>query len=85
MAILWAMLLTSCVSPKVEYIEKPVVPEIVFPAFPALESAERNADGTVTVNGEWVLRLAEYKIRIEETEKTYSDLKALYESDYSRE
>lgn len=73
------MLLTSCVSIRTEYIEKPVVPSITFPIFPALTEATRNGDGTVTVNEDWIVRLAEYKIRIEETESDYNDLKALYE------
>ena len=61
------------------------MPEISFPIFPALEGESENADGSVTVPADWIVRLAEYKIRIEETEKNYNDLKALYESDYSRE
>ena len=79
LAMLSAMLLTACVSPKVEYVEKPVVPELVFPIFPALDGGVKNPDGTVSVPGEWIVRVAEYKIRIEETEKNYNDLKALYE------
>lgn len=74
------MLLMNCVSVKTEYIEKPVVPSITFPIFPALTEASRNGDGTVTVNDDWIVRLAEYKIRIEETENNYNDLKVLYES-----
>ena len=80
MAILSATLLTNCVSPKVEYIEKPYVPEIDFPIFPAIENFERK-NGRVIVSEDWIVRLAEYKIRIEETEKNYSDLKALYEGE----
>lgn len=75
------MLLTSCISSEIEYIEKPVVPSITFPVFPALTESERNGDGTVTVDEEWIVRLAEYKIRIEETERNYTDLKALYEGE----
>ena len=70
------MLLMSCVSP--EYIEKPFVPDLYFPDFPALEDYKRNGE-SVTVTNEWIKKLAEYKIRIEETEKTYNDIKALYE------
>lgn len=71
------MLLASCISPKV----RPVVPEVAFPVFPYIYIGEesRNPDGTVTVPGEWIVRLAEYKIRIEETEKNYKALKNLYE------
>ena len=78
-------LLTSCISIRTEYVDRPVVPEISFPIFPALENEVLNEDGSVTVPGEWIVRLAEYRIRIEETESSYSDLKNLYESDYSRE
>lgn len=80
MAILLAMLSMSCVTTKIEYIEKPYVPEITFPIFPALPNYERK-DGNVVVSEDWIVRLAEYKIRIEETERNYNDLKELYESD----
>lgn len=79
MAILLTTLLTSCVSGRIEYIEKPYVPEITFPTFPVLDGGEENIDGNIVVPAEWIVRLAEYKIRIEETEKNYSELKALYE------
>lgn len=75
----------SCASAKIEYVDRPVVPEINFPIFPALENEVLNDDGSVTVPADWILQLAEYKIRIEEMESNYNDLKALYESDYSRE
>lgn len=76
---LLATLLTSCIS--TEYVARPFVPEIVFPIFPALDGEERNADGTVSVPGEWLVRLAEYRIRIEETERNYNGIKALYEGE----
>lgn len=78
-AILSATLLMSCQSAKVEYVDKPTVPSISFPIFPALTDATKNDDGTVTVSGGWLVQLAEYKIRIEETEKNYNELKSLYE------
>lgn len=78
MAILLAMLSMSCVTTKIEYIEKPYVTEITFPIFPALPNYERK-DGNVVVSEDWIVRLAEYKIRIEETERNYNDLKALYD------
>lgn len=78
-ATLLAMLLPSCTS--AEYVERPFVPEIVFPIFPALNGETRNADGTVSVPGEWLVRLAEYRIRIEETERNYNGIKALYEGE----
>ena len=74
------MLSTSCVSGKIEYIEKLVVPEVSFAIFPDLEDAKRNGDGTVTVNEAWIVRLAEFKIRYEETMQNYNELKALYEN-----
>ena len=77
--MLLTTLLTSCVSDKIVYIDRAFVPEISFPIFPTLEGGSENADGTVTVDGAWIVELAEYKIRIEETEKNYNDLKALYE------
>ena len=77
------MLLTSCLSPKkpaesvrIEYF----VPELTFPDFPVLTDAVRNNDGTVSVSSDWIVLLAEYKIRIEETEETYNDLRALYKN-----
>lgn len=74
--MLLPMLLMNCKSAK---IEKTRVPEIAFPIFPNLEGGSDNKDGTVTVSSDWLVRLAEYKLRIEETEKSYNDLKALYE------
>jgi hypothetical protein len=54
------------------------VPDIYFPDFPPLDSPMRNSDGTVTVSGDWIRRLAEYKIRIEETERTYKTIQKIY-------
>lgn len=70
------MLLTACQS--TEYIHKPTLPAISFPTFPALQEYTRNVDETVTVPGEWLIRLEEYRIRVEETEKTYNEIKAMY-------
>lgn len=79
--MLSAMLLTGCVSPRIEYVEKPMVPALSFPVFPVLEGGEKKGDGTVSVPEEWIVRLSDYRIRIEETEKTYMDLKALCEGE----
>lgn len=57
------------------------MPEIVFPIFPALDGETRNADGTVSVPGEWLVRLAEYRIRIEEANRNYKEIKALCEGE----
>lgn len=72
------MLLVACATAP-EKVAKPVLPELVFPEFPVLEGGVKNADGTVTVPSYWIVRLAEYKIRIGETEKNYLDLKAIYD------
>lgn len=78
LATLAATLLTCCQSPRQVVVDRPYVPELVFPPFPALSGAVRNGDGTVTVGEDWIVRVAEYRIRIEETEQTYGDLKALW-------
>ena len=78
LAILLPMLLMSCLS--TSYIEKPYVPPLNFPTFPVVEEYERNGD-KVTVSGEWIRKLAEFKIRYEETEKTYNDIKSMYGED----
>lgn len=70
-------LLSSCASNSVK--EKVLVPDLVFPVFPSLDGGKKNPDGTVSVPNEWLVRLAEYRIRIKETEKNYGDIKALYE------
>ena len=73
--MLLIMPLTSCVVTK--YVEKTYVPEITFPTFPSLPDCERK-DGKVIVPEEWIVRLAEYSIRIDETECTYNDLRTLF-------
>lgn len=78
-AILSIMLSAGCVSQRV--VEKTVVPELVFPLFPLADNMSDNNDGTVTVSSEWIVRLMEYKIRIEETEQNYTDIKMLYKED----
>ena len=56
------------------------MPELTFPIFPDLTEAVKNEDGTISVSSDWIVLLAEYRIRIEETEKTYNDLRALYKN-----
>ena len=72
------MPLMSCAT-KIKKENKVVVPELVFPIFPDLSDYEykRTADG-VLVSNEYILALSKYKILIEETEKTYNDIKELY-------
>lgn len=85
-----AMLLTTpflgCRTAKVEYVEKPVVPEIAFPVFPVLSGAVRNREErTVSVPEEWIVRLEEYRIRIEETEKNYNEIKKIHKNETKKE
>lgn len=70
------LLMTSCQSVKVEY--KYIVPGIDFPDFPPLDRTI-NADGSWTIPRESVDDLAEYYIRIQETEKNYKDIKRMLE------
>ena len=69
-------LLTSCVS---NTVTKFVVPNLDFPTFPLADTIEDNGDNTSTVDNQWLVRLAEYSIRIQETEDDYNDIKRLYE------
>lgn len=55
------------------------MPEIVFPIFPALSGAVRNDDGTVSVDADWIVRLAEYKIKIEAAEINYREMQKFLE------
>lgn len=74
------MPLGGCHTVRIEYVDRPVVPEVVFPAFPVLEGAVRDREArTVTVPEEWIVRVEEYHIRILETEKTYGEIKELCE------
>lgn len=78
MGMLLIMLLTGCIS-TTKVVYKPYVPELDFPIYPDLEGEQRNADNTVTVPGEWIIRMQEFHIYYEALEKDYNDLKALYE------
>lgn len=70
------LLMTSCQSVKV--VHKYIVPDIDFPKFPALDRTV-NEDGSWTIPKEDIDLLAEYYIRIQETEKNYKDIKSLLE------
>ena len=82
MALMLSALTLPCQSCKTVGTEaqKVVVPEIDFPAFPVLVGSVKNENGTVSVPWIYLIRLAEYKIRIEETENTYRDLRAMYQN-----
>jgi hypothetical protein len=66
----------SCQSARVEY--KYIVPDVDFPKFPILDR-EVHADGSWTLPKDSVDLLAEYYVRIMETEKDYKDIKRLLE------
>lgn len=77
-ATLLTTLLTSCLSPRVEYVDRLCVPPLAFPVFPEAEWAERDKDArTVTVPEEWFVNLARFKILYEEIEKNYNGIKEL--------
>ena len=73
------LLLMSCKTVEVVNTETVIVPEIVFPVFPDLENVTINENGTITVAKDWVMQLAEYKIRMQQAVETYNNVKALYD------
>ena len=77
LAIAFLTLLTCCKTPPPQIDTLPF-PELVFPAFPALENAERAENGVI-VSESWIVALAEYKIKIAETQKNYEAWRAIYE------
>lgn len=68
----------SCQSVKVEY--KYIVPDIDYPIFPEIERVVHK-DGSWTIPKESADLLAEYYIRIQETEKNYKEIKENYEKE----
>ena len=56
-----------------------VVPEIDFPTFPILTGAYGINEVETVVPNSWLFKLAEYKIRIDETEKNYKTVKQICE------
>lgn len=78
------MLLTACTTTETVYVDRVVMPPLTFPEFPKLENEVRNEDGSVTVSGAWIIRLAEYKIKIKATEKSYQDVVRILEGDQEK-
>ena len=77
-ATLLTTLLASCLSPKVEYIDRLYVPPLAFPIFPEAAWVERNKEErSVTVPEEWFVNVARFKILYEELEKNYNGIKEL--------
>ena len=81
LAILFFILVAaSCKTISVE--EKSViVPPLVFPIFPDLTDAQVNEDGTVSVSAEWIIQLAEYRLKVEKTQSDYEAIKEIYEEE----
>lgn len=76
--VVLCLLMTSCQSVKTEKVY--IVPDVSFPQFPALER-EIHEDGSWTIPKESIDQLAEYYIKIQETETNYKELKELYEKE----
>ena len=77
-ATLSTTLLASCLSPRVEYVDRVCVPPLAFPVFPEAEWAERDKENKgVVVPEEWFVSVARFKILYEELEKNYNGIKGL--------
>lgn len=73
------MQLTSCAGTRV--VERVVCPEILWPAFPVLGRCDFIDEGTANIDRDYLVRLAEYRIRIESEEEKYEAIKAMYGED----
>lgn len=85
--MLLIMLLSTCQSNKIEYVDKPFVPALSFPPFPdSAEWATRNKkERSVTVPEDWYVQIDAFRIRYEELQDNYNGLKALYENNGGNE
>lgn len=79
-------LLSSCQSPKIEYVEKTVVPPLSFPVFPEpSEWATRDkANRSVTVSEDWYVQIAEFENDYRGLLEEYERKKALFGSEENR-
>ena len=60
--------------------EREIIPPLSFPEFPVLTDAVRDEEsGRVSVPDGFLVALAEYKIKIAETQKNYEAWRAIYE------
>ena len=64
-------LLPSCQSVRVH------LPPVDFPEFPVMSDSTGE---TVEVPSEWIVRMAEFKIRYEALEEEYAELEKLYKN-----
>lgn len=58
------MLLTSCQSTKSSFVP--------YPEFPDLPAYVKNTDGTISVPEDWIVRLAEFRIKYETIQEVYN-------------
>ena len=72
------LLMTSCQSVKVVYVDKYIVPNYNYPKFPPLKR-EINEDESWTIPKESVDLLAEFYLKYTALEKMYQHDKELYE------
>lgn len=74
-------LLISCQTTKEIPVVKlrVVMPDLDFPAFPDLDDGDyERVDGGILVSEDWIIRLAEYRLSIFNTESVYKKVKDLY-------
>lgn len=85
LAMLLIMLLPACASTEFITVDKVIIPELDFPEFPVAGSMTNNRNGTVTVPADWLVKLEEYHIKIQETEDNYNGYKEIYARFYGTE
>ena len=69
------MLLMSCQSARTS----PELPPLSFPEFPESEQMEVSEDGnTVTVEADWIVRLAEFRIKYDAVREEYDGIRGIY-------
>ena len=72
------MLLASCPSARVS--PEPRLPPLDFPEIPRAEVMEPGEDGrTVTVDADWIIRIAEFSIRYDALIEEYSELRDIWD------
>ena len=74
-------LLISCQTTKEIPVVKlrVIMPDLDFPTFPDLNDGDyERVDGGILVSEDWIIRLAEYRLSIFNTESVYKKVKDLY-------
>ena len=77
--IVLILLLQGCRSTEIIYKTKTRIPELDPPVFPLADLMKNNADGTVTVDSEWIVNIEKFRIEYERLCKDYQDIKNIYE------